>query len=150
MDGEYGSKSLKIMFSLITIFLMIPLLVSNNDDKNYYRTIFIFLASKDIDLLTTSSVVNIKMFRYWDFINQFVGSILAALSRALLFDDFASIFNDKIIWYLKICLILSVLSIILKELFELLVLGIKTKLITNNINKTKNELKESKGDDKNE
>lgn len=51
---------------------MIPLLVSNNDDKNYYRTIFIFLASKDIDLLTTSSVVNIKMFRYWDFINQFV------------------------------------------------------------------------------
>ena len=46
--------------------------------------------------------------------------------------------------------ILSVLSIILKELFELLVLGIKTKLITNNINKTKNELKESKGDDKNE
>ena len=120
MDGEYGSKSLKIMFSLITIFLMIPLLVSNNDDKNYYRTIFIFLASKDIDLLTTSSVVNIKMFRYWDFINQFVGSILAAL------------------------------SIILKELFELLVLGIKTKLITNNINKTKNELKESKGDDKNE
>ena len=95
MDGEYGSKSLKIMFSLITIFLMIPLLVSNNDDKNYYRTIFIFLASKDIDLLTTSSVVNIKMFRYWDFINQFVGSILAALSCALLFDDFASIFNDK-------------------------------------------------------
>lgn len=150
MDGEYESKSLKIMFSLITIFLMIPLLVSNNDDKNYYRTIFIFLASKDIDLLTTSSVVNIKMFRYWDFINQFVGSILAALSCALLFDDFASIFNDKIIWCLKICLILSVLSIILKELFELLVLGIKTKLITNNINKTKNELKESKGDDKNE
>ena len=90
------------------------------------------------------------MFRYWDFINQFVGSILAALSCALLFDDFASIFNDKIIWNLKICLILSVLSIILKELFELLVLGIKTKLITNNINKTKNELKESKGDDKNE
>lgn len=90
------------------------------------------------------------MFIYWDFINQFVGSILAALSCALLFDDFASIFNDKIIWYLKICLILSVLSIILKELFELLVLGIKTKLITNNINKTKNELKESKGDDKNE
>lgn len=63
----------------------------------------------------------------------------------------SSIFQDnQLIWCLKICLILSVLSIILKELFELLVLGIKTKLITNNINKTKNELKESKGDDKNE
>ena len=45
---------------------------------------------------------------------------------------------------------ISSLTLILKELFELLVLGIKTKLITNNINKTKNELKESKGDDKNE
>ena len=142
MESEYSIRSMKFMFSLITIFLMLPLLVAKDNYNDYFRTIFIYLASKDLDILATNASIPKFMFKCWDFLNQFVGCIFAALSCALLYDGFAKVFSQNFVWMIKIAIFLCVISMAMKEILELFALGIRTKNITQNINNT---LKENKG-----
>lgn len=67
MESEYSIRSMKFMFSLITIFLMLPLLVAKDNYNDYFRTIFIYLASKDLDILATNASIPNFMFKCWDF-----------------------------------------------------------------------------------
>lgn len=49
MEKENGKQdNLKIIFSLISLFLMIPPLI--NVEDSYYRTLFIFLINRVIDM----------------------------------------------------------------------------------------------------
>ena len=80
MEKENGKQDgIKIIFSLISLFLMIPLLISN-ESGNYYRTLFIFLINRIIDMFFGENNSEKIFFIIWHLINQWLGVIACAIA----------------------------------------------------------------------
>lgn len=59
-EDKYAYKGIKIIFSLVSVMLMVPLLV--NTEQTYYRTLFIFLIGKVVDLFFKDESGNVLFF----------------------------------------------------------------------------------------
>lgn len=81
-------KVCKLIFSLISLFLMlVPLL---NGDSGFYKTLFVFLINRVLDLLSKEKITE-YVFRVWALINQWVGVIVCALAFCSMIPEFAAI-----------------------------------------------------------
>ena len=117
--------NLKIIFSLISLFLMIPSLI--NGDIEYYKTLFIFLINKVIDITFEEKNREMIFFIIWSIINQWVGAIVCAIAFCSILPEFRNIClpYSKII---NLCLFVGVLSCILKDMIKLIILSVITRI----------------------
>ena len=141
MEKENGKQeNLKIIFSLISLFLMIPPLISG--DNSYYRTLFIFLINRVIDMCFGRQSNESTFFAVWSLLNQWIGACACAFAFCSMVPDFAAIcksYSNAI----NIILFLSAMSCVLKEMVVLIAASVKESLIKE---KLKSEINERKGD----
>lgn len=139
MEKENGkSDGLKIIFSLISLFLMIPLLIDG--DNSYYRTLFIFLINRIIDMFFIRKDNEAIFFIVWSLINQWVGVLACAIAFCTIAPDFAQIcesYSNQI----NIVLFVAAISCVLKEMVVLIVASVKESLVKKKIKKDVNERK---------
>ena len=141
MEKENSNQdNLKIIFSLISLFLMIPPLMIGN--ASYYRTLFIFLINRVIDMFFKRRNNEAVFFIGWSFINQWIGVLACAIAFCSIAPDFATMcasYSTQI----NICLFVAAISCVLKEMTVLVVLSVKQNLVKKKI---KSEISELKGE----
>lgn len=139
MEKENGkSDGLKIIFSLISLFLMIPPLISG--DNSYYRTLFIFLINRIIDMFFIRKDNEAVFFIVWSLINQWIGVVACAIAFCTIAPDFAQLcksYSDQI----NIALFVAAISCVLKEMIVLIVGSVKENLVKEKIEKDVNKMK---------
>ena len=139
MEKENGkSDGLKIIFSLISLFLMIPPLISG--DNSYYRTLFIFLINRIIDMFFIRKNNEAVFFIVWSLINQWIGVVARAIAFCTIAPDFAQLcksYSDQI----NIALFVAAISCVLKEMIVLIVGSVKENLVKEKIEKDVNKMK---------
>lgn len=139
MEKENGkSDGLKIIFSLISLFLMIPPLISG--DNSYYRTLFIFLINRIIDMFFIRKNNEAVFFIVWSLINQWIGVVACAIAFCTIAPDFAQLcksYSDQI----NIALFVAAISCVLKEMIVLIVGSVKENLVKEKIEKDVNKMK---------
>ena len=129
------NRNVKIIFSLISLFLMLPMLLAG--DSNYYRTLFIFLINRVIDIILQEKRDIPVFLMAWSLINQWLGVIATAVAFCSIAPDFANLFA-KHSMVVNLALFIAAISCILNELLELIVISIKEELV---IKKVANDLK---------
>ena len=127
---DINKNNIKIIFSLISLFLMLPPLMGC--DSNYYRSLFIFLINRVIDMLYDDNNNEPIFFIIWSLLNQWISLFVCAFSFCLLAPDFAEICKNYI-KQINIILFVSAISCILKELMILIIISIKQKMIKRKI-----------------
>lgn len=129
-------NELKIIFSLISVFLMIPQLITSG--SGYYKTLFIFLINRVIDMILKKQDVHCEFLKIWGFINQWVGVLTCAFSFSLLMDDFLAIFTSHayILDVLDILMFVIVVSCVLREFAILIIKSAKEKQVRIRIRKS--------------
>ena len=141
MEKENNKQDyLKIIFSLISLFLMIPPLIYC--DRNYYRTLFIFLINRIIDMFFKDKNNEPTFFVIWSLFNQWIATLACAIAFCSIDSEFAEIcksYSNQI----NIMLFVSAISCVLKEMIALIVTSIKERLIKQKI---KNDTSDLKGD----
>lgn len=140
--GEENNKQdyLKLVFSLISLLLMIPPLI--NFETSFYRTLFIFLINRVIDMFFRKRNNENTFFVVWSLINQWIGVIACSLAFCSLEPDFLSIcdpYSDKI----NIGLFVAALSCVLKEMLMLILQSIKEQMVKEKI---RGDVRQMKGD----
>lgn len=138
MEKENSRQdNLKIIFSLISLFLMIPPLINN--ENSYYRTLFIFLINRVIDMFFQRKSNETIFFVVWSLINQWIGVLACAIAFCSIAPDFAKIcksYSNLI----NIILFVSAVSCVLKEMALLIVLSVKERLIKEKIKSDVSEM----------
>lgn len=141
MGKENGKQdNLKIIFSLISLFLMIPPLISG--DESYYRTLFIFLINRVIDMFFKRKSNETVFFVVWSLINQWIGVVACAVAFCSIAPDFADVckaYSNQI----NTMLFVSAISCVLKEMAVLIVTSVKESLVKEKI---KSDVSEMKGE----
>lgn len=130
--------NIKIIFSLISVILMIPLLINSNE--SYYRTLFIFLINSVIDMFFDSKDDEPTYFVVWSLINQWICVVACAIAFCSITPDFAAVCQTYA-KQINLFLFASALSCIIKNMIVLIVASVKEKLILKNIKKDLNERK---------
>lgn len=133
------SDNIKIIFSLISLLLMIPPLMKA--EESYYRTLFIFLINRVIDMFFKGKSHEKIFFVVWSLLNQWIGVVACAVAFCSISPDFVKIFQsyNKII---NIALFVSAISCVLREMVPLIIKSVQEKLIKEKI---KNDVSERKG-----
>lgn len=129
--------NLKIIFSLISLLLMIPPLI--NGDESYYKTVFIFLINRVIDLFFKRKSDDGLFFSIWAEINQWIGVVVCAVAFCSMVPDFAQVcqpFAGKI----NIALFIAAISFVANEGSTLIVSSAKENLIEDKIENDMNEM----------
>jgi hypothetical protein len=90
-EDKYAYRGIKIIFALVSVMLMFPLLV--NGEETYYRTLFIFLIGKVVDLFFANESENKLFFKVWDITNQIIGAGACAFAFCAMIPDFAKLFK---------------------------------------------------------
>lgn len=143
MKNSIGvQEGLKFIFSLISLLLMIPSLV--NGDVNYYRTLFIFLINRVMDLFYKKKNVNGKFFAIWALFNQWLGALAVAFAFCSILEEFRLIFSTYANCINKSLFGLAV-SFVLRDLLILVTDSIKEELVIETI---RDEVKGLKGENK--
>ena len=141
MEKENGKQNnLKIIFSLISLFLMIPPLI--NVEDSYYRTLFIFLINRVIDMFFRRKTNETLFFVVWSLLNQWIGVVACAIAFCSIAPDFAEICKSYAN-QINIGLFVSAISCILKEMVTLIVISVKESLIKKKI---RSEVSEMEGE----
>lgn len=126
-SNEYAYIGIKIVFTIISVLLMFPLMIHGG--INYYRTLFIFLIGKIIDLAFGITRESNYRLRVWDMINQILGTAACAFSFCAMIPDFFALFKKYAIW-VNMLLMLFVISCVLKDIFKFILLTIKINTIS--------------------
>lgn len=132
--------NLKIIFSLISLFLMIPPLI--NGDNSYYRTLFIFLINRVIDMFFKRKSNEKVFFVVWSLINQWIGVLACAVAFCSIAPDFAKVCKSYAN-LINIILFMAAISCVLKEMVTLIIVSVKENLIKEKI---KSDVSEMKGE----
>lgn len=130
-----GKDNLKIIFSFISVFLMIPSMIHGDD--GYYRTLFIFLINRVIDMFGEDKKDEIRFLVVWSLINQWIGAMACAVAFSLIEPNLAAIckiYSRQI----NIVLFVIALSCVFKEMTVSVIASVKEKLIIKKIVEDKN------------
>lgn len=129
-------SELKIIFSLISVFLMTPQLITSG--SGYYKTLFIFLINRVIDMILKKQDVGSEFLKIWGFINQWFGVLTCALSFSLLMSDFSALFTSykDVLKFLDILMFVIVVSCFLHEFVIVLINSAKEKKVRIRIGKS--------------
>lgn len=136
-------NDIKIIFSVISLVLMVVPLLKGTAE--YYRTLFIFLINRVIDLFFQTEYDEPGFFSIWEFINQWAGAIICALSFCLMVPDFLSFFNTKVKTVVNILLFLTAVSFVTKDFVHMAIRSFKTRIFHRII---ENDIKQMKGENK--
>ncbi len=127
-----------MVFSLISLFLMLPPLMSRND--SYFRTLFIFLINRVIDMIFNEKTEENIFFTVWSLLNQWIGVIACAIAFCSIAPDFADMcknYSDII----NACMFIAAASCVLKDMVELIIVSVKSDLIIKRMKKDINGMK---------
>lgn len=91
------TKRVRIVFSIISTFLMIPMIYAFNkqasDFNNFYRTLFVFYIDEVVEMFADEDPSINTLFAIWDIINQWSGALVCAVSFCMLMSDFQILLN---------------------------------------------------------
>ena len=126
------AEYLKIVFSLISLFLMLPPLMNEND--SYFRTLFIFLINRVIDMIFNEKTEENVFFIIWSLLNQWVGVIACAIAFSSIAPDFVDMCKNYS-YIINICMFIAAASCVLKDMVVLIIASVKSNLIIKRIKK---------------
>lgn len=136
--GNNKQDNIKLVFSIISLLLMIPPLISG--DTSYYRTLFIFLINRVIDMFYGKKNDENIFFIVWSLFNQWFGVIACSLAFCSLSPDFLDVcagYSDKI----NNALFVAALSCVLKEMLAQIVRSVKEQMVKDKIRGDVGQLK---------
>lgn len=86
------TKRVRIVFSIISALLMIPMIyafnMQTNNFDNFYRTLFVFYIDEVVEMFADEEPSINALFAVWDIINQWAGAFVCAVSFCMLMSDF--------------------------------------------------------------
>ncbi len=132
------TEYLKMIFSLISLFLMLPPLMNEND--SYYRTLFIFLINRVIDMIFNEKGEDNVFFTIWSLLNQWVGVIACAIAFCSIAPDFADMCKNYSC-IINVCMFIAASSCILKDMIALIIVSVKSDLIIKRMKKDMDVMK---------
>lgn len=94
-NSNEKADNVKIVFSIVSILLMLAPLVSR--DGTYYRTLFIFLINRVIDMTFKGPTNEMLLFKIWALWNQWAGVLASAIAFCLLTPDFFNLVSKYMI-----------------------------------------------------
>lgn len=103
----------KLIFSFLSLFLMIPLILKL--DNQFYLTFFIFFVDKVIDVIFGKVKTGVLFFTIWSVFNIILGIVICAFALAFVNADFSLLFNRKLIYINWVMFAMS-LSYLIKDL----------------------------------
>ena len=134
MTNKMAKENIKIIFSIISLFLMIiPLSsISKETVDDYYRTLFIFLINRVIDMFFDFDYIDYRFFNIWSFINQWLGVFACALAFCSMVSEFYNLFANHVI-ALNLSLFVLAVSFVTKDTIYLIFVSYKTQLVRKKI-----------------
>ena len=127
-NSEYAYTGIKIIFNLISVFLLFPLIWNGGID--FYRTLFIFLFGKVIDLFFTKDVETNSFLKIWKFANQVLGIVACAFSFCSMVTNFSNMFV-KYLLQVNCILMSCVVTFILSDFIKFIKLFIEIHSVDN-------------------
>ena len=94
IKNNYIYTGIEILFTLIVIFLLLPLM--KNGGMSYYLIIFIFLSQRIKNLFFIESHVSKVLFKFWNLVNGIVCIAAFAFSLSVMIPDVRNIFKNGI------------------------------------------------------
>ena len=125
-NDDYAYTGIKIIFKLISVFLLFPLMWSGGID--YYRTLFIFLFGKTIDLFFMKNKEKHFLLIVWNVFNQIIGIIACAFSFCAMVASFSKLFGLYSI-QINIGLMICTITWILKDIAKFILLSIDVNFV---------------------
>lgn len=86
-------RNIKLLFTIISMVLMIPLVISSSGD--YYRTLYVFLIVKVVDLCFVDFSESYTFFNALDIVNRYISILACAIAFAALVPEFAKMIAIK-------------------------------------------------------
>ena len=125
-------NSVKIISSLISLFLMLPILFTG--EISFYRTLFVFLINCVLDMLFNRTEIYSIFFIIWGLLNRWYATIVCAAAFCFVSPDFYALFGSNI-RIINICLFISPVLCVLKEMAELIYISTYEMLLKKKIEK---------------
>ena len=117
IKNNYIYTGIEILFTLIVIFLLLPLM--KNGGMSYYLIIFIFLSQR-INLFFIESHVSKVLFKFWNLVNGIVCIAAFAFSLSVMIPDVRNIFKNGILsvnYMLMGCVVLCLINDTIKFVY---------------------------------
>lgn len=130
--NTYDKKAneFKLIFSIVSLLLMAPSLTISN--MSFYRTLFIFLINRVIDLIVKHPKVQYGFFHIWNGMNKWLGIVACSFSFCLIDQKFMDLF-ENFEYIINIVLYVISTSSVLSEISYQFVYDDATKGITERI-----------------
>lgn len=130
--------NVKMIFSLISLFSMLVPLTSG--DESYYRTLFIFLINRAIDLFFRKEDDSL-FFIIWNMINELIGIFACSLAFCMMTSEFVKMMGGYAL-VISSLLYFSSVSFVAKDVVCLLTASVKIHKVELEIRKDfKKEMK---------
>lgn len=111
IKNDYVYTGIEILFTLIVIFLLLPLM--GDGDMSYYLIIFIFLSQRIKDLFFTKRDASNLLFKCWNVVDAIVCIVAFALSLSVVIPDVRNIFKNGILpvnYILMVCVVMCLIK----------------------------------------
>lgn len=132
---------IKIIFSIISLFLMIVPMAHGRGD--YYTTLFIFLINRVIDLFIKTEQRDQLFILVWGLVNQWMGTLVCAVSFCMMHTEFKNLVGNNKEYVISIILFLIAVSFVVRDLVYMIIRSFKAalydRMITNDMKKLKGE-----------
>lgn len=134
------TKKVKITFSIISVFLMVPTIAAFNknatDFDNFYRTLFVFYIDEVVAMFADDELSSYKVVAYWEIANQWLGALVCAVSFSMLMDSFNSIITSNVsAEIIQICMLGIVFSGIACAVVKDIIQTFRRKMGTDRMNR---------------
>lgn len=118
IKNNYIYTGIEILFTLIVIFLLLPLM--KNGSMSYYLIILIFLSQRIKNLFFIESHVSKVLFKFWNLVNGIVCIAAFAFSLSVMIPDVRNIFKNGILsvnYMLMGCIVLCLINDTIKFVY---------------------------------
>lgn len=140
MNTKDYANQIKVIFSMISMLLMLPL-INNEQADNYFRTVFIFLINRVIDMVMKNEECSVPFFEIWGMVNQWLGALASALAFCSIDESFRNMIGDyKSL--ISIFLFVIVLSCVIQEICVIFLEVKENKKVVLRIKQNKKNRKE--------
>ncbi len=112
-NGNNKHEYIKFIFSLISLLLMLPPLLSTQ--ASYYRLLFIFLINKIIEMCFNPQYNSSTFWIVWELLNRWFGIAACAIAFCSIAPDFVEIFEQHL-YQFNMLIFIAALSCTLKEM----------------------------------
>lgn len=119
--NNYAYLGIRIIFTLIAVFLMVPLMRSG--EASYYQILFVFLFGRMIDLIFVKFEGTPNWLKVWNMVMCIIGIVACAFSMCAMIPDFSELVKRYVV-QVNIVLMFYVVLYIIKDVITFIYLAV--------------------------